>query len=65
MMKLTKVFVNDKAAVTAIEYDLIASLIAIGVITAASTLGTDLSGTFNHIARNLKELSKASLHCGL
>jgi pilus assembly protein Flp/PilA len=37
------------AGVTAIEYALIAGLVAIVVVTAVSTLGTNLSGLFNSV----------------
>jgi pilus assembly protein Flp/PilA len=36
----------DKRAVTAIEYALIAALIAVVIIGAVSTLGTNVSKTF-------------------
>ena len=35
-------FINDQSGVTAIEYGLIASLVAVAIITAVSTLGTNL-----------------------
>ena len=47
--KLSK---NDKGA-TAIEYGLIAALIAIAAIGAMSSLGTKLTSTFNKVAGNL------------
>ena len=43
---------NDSGA-TAIEYGLIAALIAVAIITAASAVGTNLSGTFNTVAGKL------------
>ncbi len=43
----------DKRAVTAIEYGLIAALIAVVIITAVTTLGTNLSSTFNTVASEL------------
>ena len=54
MTTLIKRFAKDESGATAIEYGLIASLIAIGVIAAARTLGTNLSNTFNNVAGNLK-----------
>lgn len=45
--------VNDKKGVTAIEYGLIASLIAVVIITAVTLVGTNLSTTFNTIANKL------------
>jgi len=43
----------DKRAVTAIEYALIAALIAVVIIGAVSTVGTKISGTFNAVASEL------------
>jgi len=45
--------VNNKKGVTAIEYGLIASLIAVVIITAVTLVGTNLSTSFNTIANNL------------
>jgi pilus assembly protein Flp/PilA len=39
--------------VTAIEYGLIASLIAVAIITATTLVGTNLSATFTNIAGHL------------
>ncbi len=39
----------DKRAVTAIEYALIAALIAVVIITAVSTLGGNVSSTFTKV----------------
>ena len=41
---------NDNRAVTALEYGLIAALIAVVIITAVSTLGKNLSSTFTGIS---------------
>ena len=46
-------FLRDESGATAIEYGLIAALIAIAAITAMSTLGNDLSNTFNNVANSL------------
>lgn len=42
--------VKDNAGVTAIEYGLIAALVAVVCIAAWQVLGTNLSTTFNTIA---------------
>jgi pilus assembly protein Flp/PilA len=42
-------FAKDESGVTAIEYGLIAALIAVVIITAVTSVGTTLSGTFNTI----------------
>jgi pilus assembly protein Flp/PilA len=44
---------NDKRGVTALEYGLIASLIAVVIITAVTNLGTNLTHTFNTISSSL------------
>jgi pilus assembly protein Flp/PilA len=46
-------FINDKSGVTAIEYALIAALIAVAAITAFTLVGTSLSTTFSTIAGQL------------
>jgi len=46
-------FATDESGATAIEYGLIAGLIAVVIITAVQTLGTRISGKFNAIANNL------------
>ena len=47
-------FAQDEGGATAIEYGLIASLIAVGIIVAAQALGTQISATFNSVAANMK-----------
>ncbi len=54
MQNLIQRFVKDESGATAIEYGLIASLISIGIIAAASTLGTNIAKTFNNVAGNMK-----------
>jgi pilus assembly protein Flp/PilA len=39
-------FVKDESGATAIEYGLIAALIGVAIIVAATALGSQLSGTF-------------------
>jgi pilus assembly protein Flp/PilA len=46
-------FLNDESGATAIEYGLIAALIAVGIIAAATTLGGSLSDLFNRIGGQL------------
>lgn len=46
-------FMNDESGATAIEYGLIAALIAVGIIAAATTLGGGLSTLFNNISSKL------------
>jgi pilus assembly protein Flp/PilA len=47
-------FVKDESGATAIEYGLIAALIAVAIIAAATTLGTELSSLFTRISDKLK-----------
>jgi len=54
MNKLFSRFVRDESGATAIEYGLIAALIAVVVITALSTIGTNLNTKFTAIATNLR-----------
>jgi pilus assembly protein Flp/PilA len=46
-------FRTDRKGVTALEYGLIASLIAVAIITALTNLGTGLTATLNRIAGQL------------
>jgi pilus assembly protein Flp/PilA len=43
----------DSRGVTAIEYALIAALIAVAAIAAFTLVGTDLSNTFSYVASQL------------
>jgi pilus assembly protein Flp/PilA len=52
MQKLMKLFKNESGA-TAIEYGLIAALIAVAIISAVTTLGTNTASTFNEVANAL------------
>ena len=46
-------FIRDESGATAIEYGLIAALIAVGIIAAATTLGSSLSSLFTRISTKL------------
>lgn len=52
-MRIFKTVLRDEAGATAIEYGLIAALIAVAAITAMSGLGTQLSTTFNDVKTEL------------
>ena len=52
MSKFLKLIRNDKGA-TAIEYGLIAALIAVVIIGAVTTLGTNLTTLFGQVAAAL------------
>ena len=47
-------FLSDERGVTAIEYALIASLIAVFVITAVQYVGTQISTVFTEVGNSLK-----------
>ena len=49
---LTKVLKNEDGA-TAIEYGLIAALIAVAAVTVLGTVGTNLTSTFSTVANDL------------
>lgn len=53
MTKFINKFVNDESGATAIEYGLIAALIAVVIIGAVGALGTSLTGAFTRIAASL------------
>lgn len=52
-VKTLRNFLADESGATAIEYGLIAALIAVGIIAAATTLGNNLQGVFQRIAQSL------------
>jgi pilus assembly protein Flp/PilA len=52
MMQFRKFIKNNKGA-TAIEYGLIAALIAVAMITAVKSVGTKVGNTFTTVAGNM------------
>ncbi len=52
-MKFFRNMLKDSKGATAIEYGLIAALIAVAAITAMTTLGQNLSTTFNNVSDQL------------
>ena len=54
MSKLISRFVRDESGATAIEYGLIAALIAVVIITALTTIGSNLNTKFTSIATTLR-----------
>ncbi|MGA2795350.1 MAG: Flp family type IVb pilin [Roseiarcus sp.] len=54
MIRSIKRLAADESAATAIEYALIASLIAVAIIVSITVLGTQLQNTFNEVSTNLK-----------
>ena len=60
MLATFKSFVGNESGATAIEYALIASLIAIALVTILGSLGTRLSQEFSEISSALKEAQRRS-----
>ncbi|SFM22425.1 Flp family type IVb pilin [Nitrosomonas communis] len=54
LIQSVKQFMNNEEGVTAIEYGLIAALIAVVIVTAVQTVGTDLNTVFQTVSANLK-----------
>jgi pilus assembly protein Flp/PilA len=54
MTNLISRFVRDESGATAIEYGLIAALIAVVVITGLTSVGTGLNTKFGSIATSLR-----------
>jgi pilus assembly protein Flp/PilA len=52
MAKFLKLIKNDKGA-TAIEYGLIAALIAVAAIGAMTSIGSSLTNTFSNVSSSL------------
>jgi len=50
MQNFVSRFVKDESGATAIEYGLIAALIAVAIIGAARTLGSQVSTTFGNVS---------------
>jgi pilus assembly protein Flp/PilA len=59
MTKFISKFISDESGATAIEYGLIAALIAVAIIGAASLLGDQLIATFNRITSELTSANAA------
>jgi pilus assembly protein Flp/PilA len=53
MFDLTRAFLRDDSGATAIEYGLIAALIAVAIIAAATTVGGNLATTFTNVGNSL------------
>ena len=54
MFKAMERFVTDESGVTAIEYALIASLIAVFIIVAVQAVGTKVSTVLSEVSTTLK-----------
>lgn len=58
MTKFVSRFVKDESGATAIEYGLIAALIAVVIIGAVTALGKNLSATFDAVSKDLVAAKK-------
>ena len=54
MTRLCKAFIADQSGATAIEYALMASLLAVALVGVLTNLGTKLSSEFSEISGALK-----------
>ena len=52
-MQFIRKMLKDSKGATAIEYGLIAALIAVAAITAMGSIGNELKNTFGSVANNL------------
>ena len=53
MRNLFRLFFNDQSGVTAIEYGLIAALIAVAIVVAVTAVGNNLDETFEAVTHAL------------
>ncbi|MGO8737362.1 Flp family type IVb pilin [Rhodoblastus sp.] len=53
MKNLVNRFMQDQSGATAIEYGLLAALIALAIIASVANLGSNLSNLFNQVSTNL------------
>ena len=53
-MQFIRKLIKDKKGATAIEYGLIAALIAVAAITAMQGLGSSLNSTFTNVSTAMK-----------
>jgi pilus assembly protein Flp/PilA len=60
MKTLFNRFIKDESGATAIEYGLIAALIAVAIITVVGQVGTELTRTFTRIDTELTNANAAN-----
>ena len=53
MFRMIKAFAKDEEGATAIEYGLIAALVAVAAISALDALGSSLIGTFDFVSTSI------------
>ena len=59
-MQFIRKMIKDEKGATAIEYGLIAALIAVAAITAMGSLGNQLSDTFDEVTDSMAGTSAAA-----
>ncbi|HLZ85153.1 MAG TPA: Flp family type IVb pilin [Caulobacteraceae bacterium] len=59
-MTFLRSLADNRDGATAIEYGLIAGLIAVAIITAVTLVGTDVSALFTNIAGNVAAATPAA-----
>jgi pilus assembly protein Flp/PilA len=59
-MTFLRAIAADQDGATAIEYGLIAGLIAVAIIAAVTLVGTNLSGLFNTVAGDVATATPSS-----
>lgn len=57
-MQIIKKLMKNEEGATAIEYGLIAALIAVAAIAALRTVGTELETTFNKVGTELQQANQ-------
>ena len=60
MLNSFRAFLKEESGVTAIEYGLIAGLIAVVLVAVITTVGTDLTNLFNSVSSGLQNASSNS-----
>jgi pilus assembly protein Flp/PilA len=53
LSRLGVAVLTSRRGATAIEYGLLAALVAVAIVSAATLVGTNLTGTFNNVAGEL------------
>ena len=56
MFRMIKAFAKDEEGATAIEYGLIAALVAVAAISALDALGSSLIGTFDFVSTSINDV---------
>lgn len=63
MKAIIKRFLKEEDGVTAIEYGLIAGLVAVAIVVGAGSLGTNLNNVFSNLGTCLTSGASASTNC--